>query len=103
LAAKVDVGVLTVDVADDGRGLPAGLTGDKPGYGLRAMRERAARIGATFQVMNQVSGGVLVRVALPLAGHEPDAEPAESGDRSGERPGEAAGTAASVATGTASG
>ncbi len=73
LATRLDGGLLTVSVADDGRGLPASGTYDKPGYGLRAMRERAARIGATFQLMNQVGGGVLVRVVLPLAGHEPEA------------------------------
>jgi signal transduction histidine kinase len=99
LAATVDDGVLTMDVADDGRGLPADVTGDKPGYGLRAMRERAARIGATFQVMNQVRGGVLVRVSLPLAGHEPVGELAESGERSGET----GAAVASAATGTAPG
>ena len=75
LATRLDGGQLTVSVADDGRGLPPSGTNDKPGYGLRAMRERAARIGATFQVMNQVGGGVLVRVVLPLAGHAPEASP----------------------------
>lgn len=80
LAARIDEGALTVTVADDGRGLPAGgVPGDRPGYGLRAMRERAGRIGASVQVMNQVTGGTIVRVTLPLAGHEPDAvAPAEA-------------------------
>ncbi len=73
LATRLDGGLLTVSVSDDGRGLPPSGTLDKPGYGLRAMRERAARIGATFQVMNQVGGGVLVRVVLPLVGHAPEA------------------------------
>lgn len=83
LATRLDEGVLVVTVADDGRGLPAGgVPGDKPGYGLRSMRERAARIGATVQVMNQVTGGTLVRVSLPLAGHEPapDADPTPDAD-----------------------
>lgn len=81
LGTRIDGGVLTVSVADDGRGLPpGGASGDKPGYGLRSMRERAARIGATLQVMNQVGGGVLVRLALPLAGHEPvEAVPVAAG------------------------
>ena len=74
LATRIDSGVLKVTVADDGRGVPAGAAAsDKPGYGLRAMRERAARIGARLQVMGQVGGGTLIRVELPLAGHEPAA------------------------------
>jgi signal transduction histidine kinase len=73
LTTRIDARVLTVTVADDGRGLPpGGAMGDKPGYGLRAMRERATRIGATLQVMNQVAGGAMIRVVLPLVGHEPD-------------------------------
>ena len=76
LTAEITGGLLRVSVADDGRGLPAGAaSSDKPGYGLRAMRERAARIGARFQVMGNVGGGTLVRVELPLAGHEPEGEP----------------------------
>jgi signal transduction histidine kinase len=88
LDAAIVRGVLTISVADDGRGLPAGgVAGDKPGYGLRAMRERAASIGATIQVMNGVDGGALVRVTMPLGGHErpiespvASPEPADSAD-----------------------
>ena len=72
LEATVAEGVLTVVVADDGRGLPPGGPGDRPGYGLRAMRERAARIGGTFEVGPAPGGGTEVRVALPLAGHAPE-------------------------------
>ena len=79
LTAEIGDGLLRVSVADDGRGLPAGAaSSDKPGYGLRAMRERAARIGARFQVMGQVGGGTLVRVELPLAGHEPEGTPSSA-------------------------
>ncbi len=71
LVVGIDSGVLTVSVADDGRGFPAAGVIDKPGYGLRAMRERAARVGATFRAANRPEGGVEVRVLLPLAGHAP--------------------------------
>jgi len=100
LTAKVDGGLLRVTVADDGRGLPPGASSsDKPGYGLRAMRERAARIGARFQVMGQVGGGTLVRVELPLAGHEPEgaspspASSAPAPESSSSAPAEPAGVA----------
>ena len=72
LAARIDDGVLTVSVADDGRGLPAEGSSGKPGYGLRAMRERAMRVGASFDVAGRRGGGTEVRVALALAGHEPE-------------------------------
>jgi signal transduction histidine kinase len=92
LATNLADGTLTVTVADDGRGLPAsGAIGDKPGYGLRAMRERASRIGATLQAENQASGGALVRVVLPLAGHEPEAP-------STTAPGTASASSASAST-----
>lgn len=70
LAVGVEDGVLTVAVTDDGRGFRPGDAA-KPGYGLRAMRERAARVGAGFEAANRPEGGVEVRVRLPLAGHEP--------------------------------
>jgi signal transduction histidine kinase len=73
LGAAITGGVLTVTVGDDGRGLPAGgVAGDMPGYGLRAMRERAARVGATLTVTSPADGGTEVRVDLPMAGHEAD-------------------------------
>jgi signal transduction histidine kinase len=101
LATSIDAGVLTVSVADDGRGLLAGRpAGDMPGYGLRAMHERAARVGARLAVVNRPQGGVEVRVELPLAGHEPDATtdaPPWAASRSGP-----ASAAAGSAAGTGS-
>ncbi len=71
LAVEVEAGVLTVSVADDGPGFPAAGAVDKPGYGLRAMRERAARVGATLTTSNRPEGGAEMRVSVPLAGHAP--------------------------------
>lgn len=55
---------LTLEIADDGRGLPAAI---RPGLGLRSMRERAAAVGGTFALEQTPGGGACVRVELPLA------------------------------------
>jgi nitrate/nitrite-specific signal transduction histidine kinase len=101
LSVRVRGQELQVSVADDGRGLPAaGTVAEMPGYGLRAMRERAGRIGATLQVMNQVGGGALVRVTLALEGHVREtAETGSSEPAGGVVPDPAATAAASVAVG----
>jgi signal transduction histidine kinase len=79
LAARAADNVLVVTIEDDGRGLgAAALAPEMPGYGLRSMRERAGRIGATIQIVNRTGGGVLVRLEVPLTGHAP-AAPAEHG------------------------
>ena len=60
----VDPGSLTVEVTDDGRGLP----GDElvPGVGLSSMRERAAEMGGTCTVEDGPAGGTTVLARLPL-------------------------------------
>jgi two-component system NarL family sensor kinase len=56
-------GALTVDVEDDGRGLP----GDRrPGVGLPSMRERAAEVGGTCTISSPPGGGTHVHASLPL-------------------------------------
>lgn len=54
-------------VDDDGVGIaPALLAHGRPGhYGLRGMRERAARIGATLSVENRPGGGVALALTWP--------------------------------------
>jgi signal transduction histidine kinase len=81
LVVRIAGGTLQVTVEDDGRGLgAAGTTRDMPGYGLRSMRERAARMGATVGITDRPGGGVAVRLTLPLAGHgRADAVPAGAG------------------------
>ncbi len=54
---------LSVEVADDGRGLPADL---RPGVGLRSMRERAEELGGSCVVEPAPGGGTRVRALLPL-------------------------------------
>jgi signal transduction histidine kinase len=56
--------VLVVEVADDGRGLPAVR---RAGVGLRSMRERAEELGGTLVVNARPQGGTVVRATLPFA------------------------------------
>jgi two-component system nitrate/nitrite sensor histidine kinase NarX len=68
-------------VVDDGSGFdPARLTSDMH-VGLRIMRERAHRIGATLTVRSQPGQGTEVTLELP-----PQAEPAEARTASNEVP-----------------
>jgi signal transduction histidine kinase len=56
-------GALTVDVEDDGRGLP---DEHRPGVGLTSMRERAAEVGGTCTISSEPGGGTHVHAMLPL-------------------------------------
>jgi signal transduction histidine kinase len=60
-----DGGELTVEVTDDGTGLPTAAT---PGVGLSSMRERAAETGGSCEVGPGPDGGTRVLARLPLAG-----------------------------------
>lgn len=55
---------LRLDVADDGRGLPAGY---QAGVGISSMRERAAELGGVCVIEARTPRGTLVRATLPLA------------------------------------
>jgi signal transduction histidine kinase len=68
-------GVLSLRVEDDGRGLASTAgTGSVPHYGLRAMRERAAAIGAQLEVGEGPGRrGTAVSLRLSLAGHRAEA------------------------------
>ena len=61
-------GVL-VTIADDGIGFPFtdGATGNRFGFGLQTMRERAETIGGSFTVCSRAGGGTEVQVRLPAA------------------------------------
>lgn len=53
---------LTVEVTDDGCGMPAD---HHPGLGLSSMRERATEIGGTMTITANPTGGTSVRALLP--------------------------------------
>jgi signal transduction histidine kinase len=54
---------LTVEVTDDGRGLP---DVPRPGTGLESMRERAAEVGGEVAVERRPEGGTRVLARLPI-------------------------------------
>ena len=64
--AEVDGGMLTLHIADNGRGFrPADSSGD--GLGLTGMRERARLMGGELRVISEPSAGTEVRLSVPLA------------------------------------
>ncbi len=58
---------LTVEICDDGRGLPARL---QTGVGLLSIKERAAELGGGCEIESAPGGGTLLRAVLPLERHE---------------------------------
>ncbi len=65
--AHVAPDALTVEVEDQGRGLPpAGR--DRHHFGMRMMRRRVAEIGGTLDVVSADGAGTRIRVVLPTGG-----------------------------------
>jgi len=65
-SVRIESGVeLTLEVSDDGRGLPAAHLA---GVGLSSMRERALELGGSCTVVSEDGAGVTVFARLPLAG-----------------------------------
>ena len=56
-------GGLSVDVSDNGRGLPRVVV---PGIGLASMRERAAELGGECRIESTPGGGTRVSAVIPL-------------------------------------
>ncbi|MCC6388499.1 MAG: GAF domain-containing protein [Dehalococcoidia bacterium] len=58
-------GMATLDIRDNGTGFDSG--GEFPGHlGLRSMRERATRLGGTFEVESEPGKGTHLRAVVPL-------------------------------------
>ncbi len=57
----------TLEIRDDGRGFEPGAVAARGprNFGLQFMRERAALIGARFDVRSRPDGGTVVRLAIP--------------------------------------
>jgi two-component system sensor histidine kinase DesK len=59
----------TIQIRDDGRGLPAGVESSEPGEcgnGMSNLRSRITNLGGEFAVRNAASGGVEVQFHVPL-------------------------------------
>jgi signal transduction histidine kinase len=68
---------LTLDVDDDGQGLPASAPGGK-GLGLASIERRARQLGGTHQAGRSALGGTRIHVQVPLASPEPDPAPGQA-------------------------
>ena len=55
---------LTLEIADDGRGVKMGALGE--GHGIAGMRERVAALGGTFEAGPVAGGGFRVTARLPM-------------------------------------
>ena len=55
---------LSIEICDDGRGLPAS---PRAGVGLSSMRERAEELGGTLEMGASAAGGTRICARLPLA------------------------------------
>ncbi|HWG25880.1 sensor histidine kinase [Actinospica sp.] len=62
VALRHEQDALTIEVADDGRGAPAG---GAPGFGLVGMRERAEALGGELHAAARPEGGYRVLARLP--------------------------------------
>lgn len=72
-------GLVEVLVEDDGAGLPAASPCGGTHYGLDIMRERARRIGGTFDVGAREGGGTRVRLVFPAAPAHAKVQPTARG------------------------
>jgi signal transduction histidine kinase len=64
-------GILTLEVEDDGRGLPqwrgeAPTGGVSGGIGMTSMRERTELVGGELTLTRSAAGGLLIRCVIPL-------------------------------------
>ena len=57
---------VTLEVIDDGVGLPAAANGSGGGHGLVNLASRAQELGGTFDIHSELAGGVHLRWCVPL-------------------------------------
>jgi PAS domain S-box-containing protein len=69
-------GALTLEIRDDGRGIPADAVANHRAFGLVGMRERAYGRGGSFTIGRGAEGGTTVRVVIPLERRQQARQPA---------------------------
>ena len=79
---QYDESALRIEVADTGRGVPAGTESLGAGHGLIGMRERAAAAGGTLETGPDPAGGYRVVAVLPAEQPIPEPGPVGTGSRS---------------------
>jgi len=78
----VSPGEVSLEVSDDGVGFDPGLLRTSPGFGLRALLERARGLGGWAEISSTPDGGASLMFAIPVqpdAPARPDSEGAEHG------------------------
>lgn len=75
---KIDLsdaeGVLTVEVDDDGQGMPASAPDTARSFGLAGLRERAKTVGGWLDLISRPGRGTCVILSVPLAAPSPEGE-----------------------------
>ena len=71
---RVEGGLITLEVEDDGRGISPGAAEGLSSLGLMGMRERVLAIGGELTLGPREGGGTLVRVTVSLPGEEEEGE-----------------------------
>ena len=61
---------MTLEIRDNGKGLPEKQTARPDAFGLRGMAERARVHGGWLEFSSQPGKGTTVMAAVPLAGSE---------------------------------
>ena len=74
-----EAGIITVSVADDGRGFDPTVASRPGHFGLSILRERAAAIGGSVVIDSQPGGGCEVLLRVPEIHRSPGLAPAASG------------------------
>ena len=67
LAVRGDAGAVTLELVDDGQGLPPDWSQRTGHYGLRWLAERVQGLGGRFEITPAAPRGVRLNVRLPLA------------------------------------
>jgi len=66
---RLDENLLTLEVQDNGKGIPTSTLGSSKSLGLLGMHERAQMVGGTLEIMGDQGRGTHAKVSIPLQMH----------------------------------